>query len=230
MPTQIGFNSTVGEIFYINPVTQKEVSIFPTEYINKEAMSSFVDQWNADYSMTRIKTNLEGDERLTGDEVDYIIEQISIWEEDQESAKGEDANDDSFPWTEEAVKPITAAEKMFSGDEPKGIRKLDTVSEKELSGNITEIFEAGKQKKERKPRQTKVTSPGEKTGSKKLSAEDYITLLKEKIELTELITAAIYQTTDIPETVSKKGRDLILSMDREISTVIDKYLEMVQNL
>lgn len=222
MPTQIGFNSTVGEIFYINPVTQKEVSIFPTEYINKDSLESFVKQYNEDYSIARIKSNLEGDDNLTGDEVDYIIEQISIWEEDQEAAKGTDADNDSFPWTEEV--PIPNAEKVQDMNDNK-------LTVQELADTIVTVMSENTlvEKKERKPRQTKVTSPGEKTGSKKLSAEDYIALLKEKIELTELITAAICQTSDIPETISKKGRDLILSMDREIGTVIDKYLEMVQS-
>jgi len=213
MPTQIGFNSTVGEVYYINPVTEKEVSVFQTEYINKDAIEEFIKQYNSDYSMSRIRSNMEADDRLTGDEVDYIIEQIEIWEEDQESAKGMNVDND-FPWTEEVT---TGEEKVQDNPQPQFTPKEDIVLPSE-------------QKKERKKREPKTTSPGEKASSKKLSAEDYIALLKEKIELTELITASTSQEIDIPKTMSKKGRDLILSMDEEISSVVDKYLELVQIL
>lgn len=211
MPTQIGFNSAVGEVYYINPVTEKEVNIFQTEYINKDAIEEFIKQYNSDYSMSRIKSNMEADDRITGDEVDYIIEQMEIWEEDQEAAKGADVDND-FLWTGEAIV----------------IKEGDTLPEETIKAlNSTPV-----EKKERKKRESKTTSPVEKSSGKKLSAEDYIALLKEKIELTELITVVMArsQTVDIPETMSKKSKDLIFCMDKEISMVIDKYLELVQNL
>lgn len=221
MPTQIGFNSAAGEVFYINHVTEKEVSIFQTEYINKDAIEEFIKQYNSDYSMSRIRSNMEADDCLTGDEVDYIIEQMEIWEEDQEVAKGADVDEDKFPWTEEEVLGATE-EQLKEINENK-------VSEKELSENITAIFEAGKQKKERKKREPKTTSSGEKSNGKKLSAEEYIEMLQEKIELTKSIND-ITTIGEIPENLSKKGKDLLLSLDKELSSVIDKYLEMVQIL
>ena len=56
-----------------NIALESGAEVFDTDNINPEALQDLCDDWNSGLSNEKIKSNLEKDDRLTGDEVDYIM-------------------------------------------------------------------------------------------------------------------------------------------------------------
>lgn len=92
---KIDFNKNSSELFEVGNESNN-VTIDDT--VNIDAVEEMISMYNSDYSLHRIKSNLEGDDRLTGDEVDHLMEAINVLEEMESSPK-----EDNAPWTEEEV-------------------------------------------------------------------------------------------------------------------------------
>lgn len=186
-----------------NVVLEDGTEVFDTDNINPEALQDLCDDWNSGMSNEKIKSNLEKDERLTGDEVDYIMEQIEIWEEKQ-------------------IEELTVnAETVV--EEPVYIAAVDPIQKTENEGTAIVTVE----KKQRKPRQARTTPVT--CGSKSISAEDYIAQLQEKIELVRILDT-MKADIELPETMSTKGKNLLLEVEKSINSTVAAYLQQVQTM
>lgn len=63
---------------------------------------------------------------------------------------------------------------------------------------------------------------------KVITPEDYIELLKEKIVLCEVIGGA--KLPEIPTGVSKSSRELMIELNKEYKTLINKYMVLIQQM
>lgn len=213
---KLKFNENVGEVYTYSPRGGEEVSVFMTEDINHDAIKSLVTQYNEEYSLNRIKGNLEQDERLTGDEVDYIMEQLELFEESNSNAG------DSIvaPWTEEVILNPNPTIITIPKDT---LQKGDTVHIEYNS-----IGEVAIEKKERKTRQPRTVNPVTGNGKKTLTPQEYILVLQEKMDLTKLLSNTI--APEIPEGLTKSGRNLMIEFAADHNKLIFDYLEKIQNL
>jgi hypothetical protein len=214
------FNKNIGEVFYKHPVTDEEVSIFPTEDINHDAIEEMLSGYNAEYSLSRVKSNMETDTRLTGDEIDYIIEQLEMFEESQETAGNE--AETGTPWTDE-----DGATFVQKANAPVGtvIEPEDKIDAQIKKGE--ELIEAlPKPRKTRQPRTTISSVPG--ASKRTLTPQEYMQSLQEKMDLTKLLSET--HTPEIPEGLTKDGRKLMVEFASDYNKLIVEYLEKIQNL
>ena len=183
-----------------NVALEDGTEVFDTDNINPEALQDLCDDWNSGMSNEKIKSNLEKDDRLTGDEVDYIMEQIEIWEDKQ---------------IEELVANVETVV-----EEPVYIAAVDPIQKTENEGTAIVTVE----KKQRKPRQARTTPVT--SGSKSISAEDYIAQLQEKIELVRILDT-MKADIELPETMSTKGKNLLLEVEKSINSTVAAYLNKI---
>lgn len=234
---KIDYNKNTNELFEIGNITSG-VTIDGT--VNVDAIGDMVEMYNADYSAHRIKSNLEGDDRLAGDEVDHLMQAIDVLEEMEEKHEDVIVMGDA-PWIEPVeTLPMSGGFSLTLEGVQNSIgqggsiieestkENMDTV--KKVGENIADTVLGKKPRKKREKREEKFPSAsGIITGNKPLSPTDYIKILQEKIELTKLVDD-IETIPAIPENISKKGREILLSLDKELSEVIDNYLAMIQTL
>lgn len=217
---KLQFNRTIGEIFYIHPVTEEEVGVMTIEpEINYDAIESMLEGYNAGYSLSRVKSNMEQDDRLTGDEIDYIVEQLEMFEEDMEKKSVEEVS----PWTQEH-------DKTWSELTPAQITETIEILQqgKEVGEQIADTVITA-MKKERKKREPKTSNGGVQGTSKKtLTPQEYMESLLEKVELCKILSDVQYP--EVPADLSKTNRNLMLEMNKELEGVVTTYLQKIQEL
>ena len=131
------------------------------------------------------------------------MEQIEIWEEKQ------------------IEQPVANAETVV--EEPVYITAVDPIQKTENEGMASVTVE----KKQRKPRQARTTPVA--SGSKSISAEDYIAQLQEKIELVKII-GGLKLELEMPENISTKGKNLLIELEKSINSTVAAYMGQVQTM
>lgn len=200
---KIGFNKTVDELYEAN---NNENCVTIDDTINIDAVEGFVVMYNEDYSLSRIKSNLEQDDRLTGDEVDELMSALSVLEELCEKVS---ETKEQSPWSEEVKLEQSSKEikKVLEG------------------GDIDHMKELPKTKKTRQPRIS--TAPGVST-KKSITPQDYMEILQEKMNLTKLLSVTV--APEIPDGLTKLGRILMIEFSVDYNKLIVEYLERIQSL
>ncbi len=177
--------------------------------VHPEVITDVVERVNDDYSIKKIKDYLESDERVTPDEVEFIMEAVEDWYKNP-------PND---------VKTVVAKEEVIEVEEDSR-PMTQQESDKALSHSGGQLPVA-----EVKTRKQKTVKSVSAPGKKKLSIEEQVAYLQEKIELLKIFNELENQeSVRFPENLSKPGRDIMISFTKEYDALIAKYVEEIQSM
>jgi len=207
----------------VNSAILEEATEEIVMYINdvhEEVIVKLVEMWNEEYSTFKIRQYLESDNRVTPEEVDFLMEtvELAIEEENKNPTIKE-----TSPEYIAAVDPIKQNSEPVKEEYNVQIMEPITQIQVPQGAEVQQIEPPIKAPRGRKA----VTS---NTGAKRkaVSLEDMIQEMQSKIEL-----AKVFQNLPempFPENLSKSGRDLMLGFQKEYKALIEKYIDEIQNL
>lgn len=179
--------------------------VFFINDVHPEVIHNLVSMYNEEYSISKIKRRLEEDDRVTPDEVEFLIESIEEWEK-----------------LENAAPTVESKEEEEEVPFPHNMEENIPQKKEEPAAPVEEV------KKEPKKKGPKPATEKPMTRTRKLSPDEFIQQMKERIELAE--TLGQIKAPEIPENLSNNGRRIMLELQKEYNQLIEKYMERIQDL
>jgi hypothetical protein len=188
--------------------TTDESIVMYIEDINRDVVSDMVGLWNSGKTIKEIEKELSKDNRVTDNEIDYIIEQSSNWEklngtvttENGAISAGVGVITDTIPY-KSGIDPIVQTEE-----------KLADVQKK-----------AGTTK--RAPRTAPV-----KQSTKMVSVEEIVAKMKEQILCIEYLNTISIDADEFPANVGKAAREVLIEFQKEIESTKNLAIAAIQQL
>lgn len=197
--------------------TNRDIVVY-IDGVHPDAVERIVEMYNEGYSLSKIKGYLEGNESVTPDECEFLMEEIENYVKgltNTEQDKIHGGTDEEVPFPNNLdTAPLTAQET------------------EQILVNMTE--ETQTPVEQPKPSLQELAAKSTKTRKKrtstkkKVSLEDMIQDMENKIEL-----AKIFQSIpDIPfpENMNKPSREFMLRFQKEFRELIDNYIEEIQEM
>jgi len=191
------------------------------EDIKPEVIAELIQMHNTGSSTEQIQKWLDKHPDVTMDESDYIVEQIQNYMATNKNVETEKIYETVLP---NGNKIIEKEDKKYTEDAANSINTIPNIQP--TVGNIADTATNQEQKAD-KPKQTRAKrTTGTTTG--KVSAEDLIKALQDKIELLQVFDNL--ESPDIPAGISKPGRELMQEFQKEYDGLIGKYLETISKM
>lgn len=183
--------------------------------VNPEVITQVVEMHNEEYSLKRIFEHLNNDERVTPDEVEFLMEELEKYEELEKKAGTEKEAPFPLNLEEQSTEPKIEKNMAIYGDVAHTNDETIAATQLQQEGQ-TVVSKRGKR------------GTGNTTGKKKMSLEDMIQEMESKIEL-----AKVFQNIPeipFPENMSKSARDLMLRFQKEYKELVEKYIVEIQEM
>lgn len=221
MVTQWNFNPHEGDTAVTAPSTtpgETQDVVMYIDELNPEVVAKIVEMHNEGKTCQEIDAYLTDEPRCTEDEREFITEQLVNYtkltgEEEKQEVVGATAQPGAE--ADNASKPLHQPDPSPQPQQ-QGPDKTEDGKEKDKDG---------KEKVKRGPNSRTRTTGGEK----KMSTEDYIKSLQEKIELTRLLDAAT-DPFEVPAGLSKSSRELMVAYQEEQEALTEKYINLIQKM
>lgn len=206
----------------VNSAILEEATEEIVMYINdvhEEVIVKLVEMWNEEYSMFKIRQYLESDNRVTPEEVDFLMEtvELAIEEENKNPTIKE-----TSPEYIAAVDPIKQNSEPV--EEEYNVQIMESITQIQ----VPQGAEVQQVEQPKAPRGRKAGTSNTGAKRKTVSLEDMIQEMQSKIEL-----AKVFQNLPempFPENLSKSGRDLMFGFQKEYKALIEKYVLEIQEL
>lgn len=173
--------------------------------MNPEVVSKVVEMWNEGSTVVQIDKYMSNDLRCSDDERDHVVEQIELFMKLVENEPPVESSSGSVSAANGAVSSVTVPQTNMI------LNVADNVIE-DAAGKVGV-----------KKRGTKATPV---SSSSKVSPEDYIKQLEEKIALMKLLAAI--ELPEIPTGITTGGRKLMVEMHKEFVEMRDRYIQIVK--
>ncbi len=188
----------------------EEVVLYVND-VHPEVISKVVEMHNEEYSNRKIQTMLEGDERVTPDETEYIMEQVEAWDEVQQSQPA-----------------VTIAP---TGDTTGNVVVIDAAVVMKLKEEGESPLVPVVERKKRGPNKPSTAT----TGKKKVSVENLEQSIEEQIKALQEKKALIavlknVPSIDIPEDLTTAGKKIMVALSIEYRQLVDKYAEIINEM
>jgi len=191
------------------------------EDIKPEVIAELIQMHNTGSSTEQIQKWLDKHPDVTMDESDYIVEQMNNYLATNKNVETEKIYETVLP---NGNKVIDKEDKKYTEDAANSINTIPNIQP--TVGNIADTATNQEQKTD-KPKQTRTKrSTGTTTG--KVSAEDLIKALQDKIELLQVFNAM--EAPEVPSGVNKVARELIIEFQGEYEALVGKYLETISKM
>lgn len=181
--------------------------------INKEVVAKVVELHNEGKSIQDIQKILDKDERVTLDEADFIVEQLTAYEKLSEGSgtqyhvgidpiKADTVAMGSVIYIKTPAEqlPITEAKPQTRGEKAAATRKANS------TGKV------------------KSATPG----TKAIDAKSLVALMKEKIELVEYVAAI--EIPEIATPANKDAREIVIALQKAIEQAKNSAIVAIQEL